>query len=190
MPTRHVPSRPGTCLVPHRPSRPPPQPRACTRPSLSAAHLAEIQAALAGGHSDWRPSGRPTGITYTDIFCGFGGSSIGLQNAGLTLQLGANHWDKAIATHALNFPEADHLIADVSNYDMRRLPSSDVLWASPICTELSPAGGNPGAKQARQHAQLSLLEPAGHVPTPALDRTRATFWEWCAPPRYIATKSS
>jgi DNA (cytosine-5)-methyltransferase 1 len=55
---------------------------------------------------------------------------------------------------------------------MRRLPHSDVLWASPICTEVSPAGG-----RRRNTAQLSLLEPAGHVPTAALDRTRATFWD-------------
>lgn len=129
-------------------------------PELSAEHLAEIEEALASTHSDWQPSGLPTGITYTDIFCGFGGSSIGLENAGMTLALGANHWPKAIETHALNFPNADHLIADVSNYDMRRLPDTDVLWASPICTELSPAGGT-----RRPSAQLSLLEPEGHVPT-------------------------
>ena len=88
--------------------------------------------------------------------------------------MGANHWDKAIATHVLNFHGAEHLIADVSNYDMRRLSGTDVLWASPICTELSPAGGQ---ARRRQHAQLSLLEPAGHVPSAALDRTRATFWD-------------
>jgi DNA (cytosine-5)-methyltransferase 1 len=141
-------------------------------PGLTAEHIAEIEAALAAADSDWRPTGCRTGITFTDVFCGFGGSSIGLENAGLELLLGANHRDKAIATHALNFPDADHLIADVSNYDMRRLPASDVLWASPICTELSPAGG-----RRRRATQLSLLEPAAHVPTAALDRTRATFWD-------------
>ncbi len=47
------------------------------------------------------------------------------------------------------------------------------LWASPICTELSPAGG----RRRKHAAQLSLLEPSGHVPTAALDCTRATFWD-------------
>jgi DNA (cytosine-5)-methyltransferase 1 len=141
-------------------------------PDLSAEQIAELEAVLASVQSDWRPSGAPTGITYTDVFCGYGGSSIGLENAGLQLLLAANHWDKAIETHALNFPDADHLIADVSNYDMRRMPKTDVGWFSPICTELSPAGG-----RRRNTAQLSLLEPAGHVPTAALDRTRATFWD-------------
>ena len=144
-------------------------------PELSAEQIADIEAAIAAASSavDWRPTGAATGITYTDIFCGYGGSSIGLENAGLHLQLAANHWDKAIETHAANFPHADHVIADVSNYDMRRLPDSDVLWASPICTELSPAGG----RRRRYTNQLSLLEPLGHIPNAALDRTRATFWD-------------
>jgi DNA (cytosine-5)-methyltransferase 1 len=141
-------------------------------PDLTAEQIAEIEAVISQA-TDWRPRGLRTGITYTDVFCGYGGSSIGLENAGLELQLAANHWDKAIETHAANFPHADHVIADMSNYDMRRLPDSDVLWASPICTELSPAGG----RRRKHSAQLSLLEPTGHVPTAALDRTRATFWD-------------
>lgn len=44
-------------------------------------------------------------ITFTDIFCGAGGSSIGLTEAGLELRLAANHWDRAIATHSMN-PQA------------------------------------------------------------------------------------
>lgn len=124
---------------------------------------------MSGAH--WRCVSAGAG-TYTDLFCGYGGSSIGLEAAGLELKLAANHWKRAIETHAANFPRADHLIADVSNYDMRRLPKTEVLWASPICTEVSPAGGRP-----RRTAQLDLLEEAGHVPAEALDRTRATFWD-------------
>jgi DNA (cytosine-5)-methyltransferase 1 len=109
-------------------------------------------------------------LTYTDIFCGAGGSSLGLTGAGLELRLAANHWDRAIATHAANFRDAEHLCADVSNYDMRRLPATDVLWASPICTEISPAGG-----RRRRGTQLDMLEEAGHVAKAGMDRTRATF---------------
>ncbi|GAA2690577.1 MULTISPECIES: DNA cytosine methyltransferase [Actinosynnema] len=110
-------------------------------------------------------------LTFTDIFCGAGGSSIGLSAAGFTLKLAANHWARAIDTHAANFPDAEHLCADVSNYPMRSLPRTDVLWASPICTEISPAGG-----RRRQRAQLDLLD---HAPEPVaaagFERTRATF---------------
>lgn len=110
-------------------------------------------------------------ITYTDIFCGAGGSSIGLTEAGLELKLAANHWQRAIETHSANFRDAEHLCADVSNYDMRRLPRTDALWASPICTENSPAGG----RKRRPKGQLDMFEEAGHVPGEGMERTRATF---------------
>jgi DNA (cytosine-5)-methyltransferase 1 len=110
-------------------------------------------------------------LDFTDIFCGAGGSSIGLAEAGLELKLAANHWDRAIETHSANFRDADHLCADVSNYDMRRLPRTAILWASPICTENSPAGG----RRRRPKGQLDLFEEDGHVPGDGMERTRATF---------------
>ncbi|MEU6160948.1 DNA cytosine methyltransferase [Streptomyces sp. NPDC047130] len=113
-------------------------------------------------------------LTFTDLFCGAGGSSTGLVAAGLDLRLAANHWARAIETHAANHPQADHLCADIDHYDMRRLPSTDVLWASPICTELSPAGGR--RRKNVSAGQLSLLED-GPVSSKAFERTRATFWD-------------
>jgi DNA (cytosine-5)-methyltransferase 1 len=109
-------------------------------------------------------------ITFTDFFCGAGGSSIGLSEAGLTLKLAANHWQKAIDTHSANFRDADHLVADISNYDMRRIPKTDVLWASPECTWHSPAGG-----RKRLRAQLDLFDD--YMPNDAGDRSRATMWD-------------
>lgn len=110
-------------------------------------------------------------LTFTDIFCGAGGSSNGLVGAGMELKLAANHWARAIETHSANHPDAEHLCADVNNYDMRRLPRTDILWASPICTEISPAGG-----KKRTKGQLSLLEE-GSVPDAAWERTRATAYD-------------
>jgi DNA (cytosine-5)-methyltransferase 1 len=112
-------------------------------------------------------------LTFTDIFCGAGGSSIGLTAAGFELKLAANHWARAIETHSANFTDAEHLCADVSNYDMRRLPRTDILWASPICTEVSPAGGRTGAKTVTR-GQLELLE-FGPIAKAGFERTRATF---------------
>lgn len=110
-------------------------------------------------------------LTFTDIFCGAGGSSIGLTAAGFELKLAANHWQRAIDTHAANFRDAEHLCADVSNYPMRKLPPTDVLWASPICTEISPAGG-----RKRKTAQLDLLEQ-GPIEQAGFEKTRATFMD-------------
>ncbi|MGH8880343.1 MAG: DNA cytosine methyltransferase [Stackebrandtia sp.] len=112
-------------------------------------------------------------LTFTDIFCGAGGSSIGLAAAGFELRLAANHWQRAVETHSSNFRDADHLCADVNNYDMRRLPRTDVLWASPICTEASPAGGRRRSKKPAA-GQLDLLAD-GAVEQAGFTRTRATF---------------
>lgn len=112
-------------------------------------------------------------LTFTDLFCGAGGSSTGLVAAGFELKLAANHWQRAIETHAANHPDAEHLCADVNNYDMRRLPRTDVLWGSPICTEISPAGG-----RRRTRGQLALdLEELGPVQGGAWERTRATAYD-------------
>lgn len=113
-------------------------------------------------------------ITFTDIFCGAGGASTGLVAAGWELLLAANHWQVAIATHVANHPYAEHVCADVSNYDMRRLPKTDVLWASPICTEISPAGGRSRSKKLR--ANMTHEEWLA-LPDAAFQRTRATAFD-------------
>ncbi|HEV2343450.1 MAG TPA: DNA cytosine methyltransferase [Actinocrinis sp.] len=113
-------------------------------------------------------------LTFTDIFCGAGGTSTGMVEAGFELVLAANHWQRAIETHALNHPRAEHMCADVNNYDMRRLPGTDVLCASPICTENSPAGAGSGRRSKRADGQLPI-EELGHVPQAGFERTRATF---------------
>lgn len=111
-------------------------------------------------------------LDVTDFYCGAGGSSTGLREAGFTIKVAANHWQRAIETHSANHPDTEHLCADVSQIDLRYLPRTLVLWASPICTELSPAGG----RRKKGH-QLDLFEEHGHVPTAAFERTRVTFWE-------------
>lgn len=117
---------------------------------------------------------QPNGLRYHDWFCGAGGSSLGMTGAGMSLALAANHWDRAIETHSHNFPTAEHLCADLTHYDLRLAPPAEVLWASPICTEASPAGGR--RRQNKRHDQEEL-ELFGPVAKPGMERTRATFWE-------------
>lgn len=115
-------------------------------------------------------------IDFVDMFCGAGGSSVGLTQAGWKLRLGANHWARAIATHSANFPDADHACEDINAMDMRRLPRARCLWASPICTEASPAGGTKSETD-----QLNLLhqlrEEGATDRINAMTRTRATFMD-------------
>lgn len=105
-------------------------------------------------------------ITVTDLFCGAGGSSIGAEAAGARLVMAANHWRLAIETHNANFPNADHDCADVSQVNPRRYPSTDILVASPECTNHSSA-------KTRKH-RTTIWDP---TPDPSEERSRATMWD-------------
>ncbi|MFJ3229947.1 DNA cytosine methyltransferase [Streptomyces sp. NPDC086787] len=112
-----------------------------------------------------------------DLLCGAGGSSTGLVEAGYELILGINHWQLAIDTHAANHRNADHACIDISGFPMRYLPNADVLWASVICTEISPAGGR--RRETHQMDLLDLIEEGEDweaLTKDAFERTRVTGW--------------
>jgi DNA (cytosine-5)-methyltransferase 1 len=114
-------------------------------------------------------------LTFTDLFCGAGGSSIGGELAGAELRLGLNHWQRAIETHATNFPHADHDCEDVSSLTTARIrsyPDSDILLASPECTNHSLAKG-----ARRRKPQASSLFEDGPAGDDEQDRSRATMWD-------------
>jgi DNA (cytosine-5)-methyltransferase 1 len=109
-------------------------------------------------------------LTLTDLFCGAGGSSLGAHAVpGIELRLAANHWQLAIETHAGNFPDADHMVADISQVDPRRVPRTDLLWASPECTNHSQAKG------VKRYSQPDLFGET--LPSEASERSRATMWD-------------
>ena len=108
-------------------------------------------------------------ITFTDLFAGAGGSSTGAaQVPGVEVRIAANHWAEAVDVHNANHPNADHICADISQYDPRRIPSTAILWASPECTNHA---GTKGIARAAQAA--SLFE----APDEAAARSRATMWD-------------
>jgi DNA (cytosine-5)-methyltransferase 1 len=89
--------------------------------------------------------------------------------------MAANHWDLAVRTHNTNHPDADHDCADISQVDPRRYPPTDLLWASPECTNHSQARGKRRADQ--------IPDLFGEVlPDAAAERSRATMWDV---PRFI-----
>lgn len=116
-------------------------------------------------------------ITITDLFCGAGGSSLGAEIAGATGKLALNHWARAIETHNTNFPNMDHDCADVSALTTARIrayPHTDILLASPECTNHSVAKG--GKRRKPKEANLFDQEP---LSDDAQDRSRATMWDVC-----------
>lgn len=110
-------------------------------------------------------------LTLTDMFCGAGGSSTGaIQVPGIEVRTAMNHWDLAIETHNTNHPDATHVQADISQTDPRYVRRSDILWASPECTNHSRAKG-----RKQQKLQDALWEES--LPDEAAELSRATMWD-------------
>ena len=110
-------------------------------------------------------------LTLTDLFCGAGGSAQGAHAVpGIELRLAANHWQLAVDSHAENFPDADHRVADISQVNTRSFPRTDLLWASPECTNHSQAKG-----VKRVSGQPDLFGET--LPDEAAERSRATMWD-------------
>lgn len=108
-------------------------------------------------------------VTVTDLFCGAGGSSLGAEAVkGVRLEMAANHWQTAIDVHQTHFPQAAHDCADISQADPRRYPRTDILLASPECTNHSQARG-----VSRRRQDVTLFD----TPDPAAERSRATMWD-------------
>ncbi len=116
-------------------------------------------------------------LTLIDFFCGAGGSSQGATAVpGVTARLAANHWDRAIQTHALNFPHAEHYQGDLHDADVARFPAADLFWASPECPTWSQARG----KRRDYDKQPDLFGDT--LPDEAADRSRSLMWDV---PRYL-----
>lgn len=101
-----------------------------------------------------------------DLFAGAGGTTTGATSVGVRVLAAVNHWKTAVATHAVNHPEAAHFCEDAAILDPTTLPAHDLLLASPSCV---------GHTRARGKEQ------------PHHDAARATAWcvirvaETCAP---------
>lgn len=116
-------------------------------------------------------------LTLIDFFCGAGGSSQGAAAVpGVTVALAANHWDRAIESHAANFPATDHFKGDIHDADAARFPAASLFWASPECPQWSAARG----RRREFDKQPDLFGEV--LPDPAADRSRALMWDV---PRYL-----
>lgn len=118
-------------------------------------------------------------ITMTDLFCGAGGSTTGAIQVmaarhvpTVRVVMAANHSRHAIDTHQANHPETRHDCADISQVVPGRYPATDILWASPECTNHSVAKG-----KKRDHGEWDdgLFAPDGV--SEAEIRSRATMWD-------------
>lgn len=113
-------------------------------------------------------------LTVMDWFCGAGGSSQGAHAVpGVKVTRAANHWERAIESHAANFPETDHYRGDIREAPVDRWPVTDIFWASPECPQWSNARGK--KRDFANSLQGDLFEDFG--PSEEVERSRALMEE-------------
>lgn len=84
-------------------------------------------------------------LIAVDLFSGFGGLTRGIESAGFTTIMAANHNRYKVEVHEANHPHAEHWIADLVDPDSsdyhsaRDLPAADLLCAGVSCVNHSPA---------------------------------------------------
>jgi DNA (cytosine-5)-methyltransferase 1 len=81
----------------------------------------------------------PSAVRAIDLFAGWGGFTQGAEEAGAQVVWAANHWPLAVRAHKANHPHVAHECQDLRQADWTRLPSYDVLLASPACQGHSQA---------------------------------------------------
>lgn len=100
-----------------------------------------------------------------DLFCGAGGASIGLAEAGYDV-IGFDKWADAVRTHNHNGIKAEEIdlsAATVENWSMWR-GNVDLLWGSPPCQPFSQAGLKRGQFDERDGFPWFLKAVQGVLP--------------------------
>lgn len=108
-------------------------------------------------------------VTWHDLFCGGGGSSLGLHHVpGFKVIAALNHWDLAVQAHAANFPDTDHEVTNIEDVHPSRFARAQCGWFSPSCTHHAYCRG------PKAHDEAAM-------------RSRATMWDvvrWAEYHRY------
>lgn len=114
-------------------------------------------------------------LRLNDWFCGAGGSTQGWASVpGVAPTHAANHWQRAIESHAANYPDVDHHQGDIRDLDVSKLPYAELFWASPECTNWSRAKGRTQDYAVRDIALPGMEDPA---PSEEVERSRALMEE-------------
>lgn len=74
-----------------------------------------------------------------DLFSGWGGLTLGAEDAGVEVVWAANHWPLAVTTHRMNHPRTLHSCQDLQQADWTTLPEYELLLAAPACQGHSTA---------------------------------------------------
>lgn len=103
-------------------------------------------------------------LEATDLFCGAGGSSLGLEFVRCTacgrqlikVTQALNHWDLAVQAHNENFPDADHDLHDVEVVPASRFRRTPLLWASPECVHHAYCRGKKSEDESAERSRMTM----------------------------------
>jgi DNA (cytosine-5)-methyltransferase 1 len=103
-------------------------------------------------------------LEATDLFCGAGGSSLGLEfvrcpDCGrqlIKVTQALNHWDLAVEAHNANFPDADHDLHDVEVVPASRFKRTPLLWASPECVHHAYCRGHKSEDESAERSRMTM----------------------------------
>ncbi|AOJ62444.1 DNA methyltransferase [Burkholderia ubonensis] len=118
-----------------------------------------------------------------DNFAGGGGASTGIERAfGRPVDIAINHDGEALAMHAANHPETQHLCEDVfeihPGFVTQQRPIG-LAWFSPDCTHHSKAkGGKPREKKIRGLAWVTLRWATFQYPRAIALENVEEFADW------------
>jgi DNA (cytosine-5)-methyltransferase 1 len=116
--------------------------------------------------------------TAVDLFSGYGGLTLGIQQAGFDAIMAANHNAYKIEIHEANHPDVEHWIADLVDPDAadyhsaRDLPAADLLVAGVSCTNHSQANTMKAYEQ--RMSLFDLDDPEFEARVTRSERDRAT----------------
>jgi hypothetical protein len=100
-----------------------------------------------------------------DLFSGFGGLTRGMEMAGVTTIIAANHNPYKVEIHEANHPDAEHFVCDLVDpdagdyYSPKELPRVDWLSAGISCVHHSGAN----AQKAVASGELAVQLPRRRV---------------------------
>lgn len=105
-------------------------------------------------------------LEATDLFCGAGGSSLGLEFVRcpdcdrqlIQVVQALNHWDLAVEAHNHNFPHADHDLHDVEVVPASRFRRTDILWASPECVHHAYCRGKKSDDASAERSRMTMWD--------------------------------
>jgi DNA (cytosine-5)-methyltransferase 1 len=117
-------------------------------------------------------------LVAVDMFSGYGGLTQGIERAGFTTIMAANHNEYKVEVHEANHPHAEHWIADLVDpesadyHSARDLPAADMLAAGVSCVNHSPA--NTKRAYATGLSLFDLDDPDYEAQVTRSERDRAT----------------